>query len=176
MSANSESKKVLQWVAISALVAGISGVIVGFVVARLREPRVVPVVASVASVSTPLRGASSNRLLLVTLENSESGKPSVEGDRSVQIILTFQTDDGRYCRAFSARDASAAAQGVACRNGEQWEVVAWDGTADSTEGIPAGGSSELIDDAMDRLGGIAQLEVAEERELIEQRWRAAPHR
>jgi hypothetical protein len=171
------SRPALRWgVAISALAAGISGVVVGFVLARSQEPKVVPVVASVTSTSTSLSGASSSQLLLATLENGESGKTAVEGDRSVQIILTFESDDGRYCRAFGARDASAAAEGVACRNGAQWQVIAWDGTADPNEGFRAAGSSELLDDVMDRLGGNAALEVAEERELIEQHWKAAPQR
>lgn len=171
------SRPGLRWgVAISALAAGISGIVVGFVVARSQQPTVVPVVASVASASTSLSGASSNQLLIATLENGESGKAAVEGDRAVQIILTFASDDGRYCRAFGARDASAAAEGVACRNGTQWQVVAWDGTADPKEGFRAAGSSELLDDVMDRLGGSAAVEVAEERELIEQHWKGGRQR
>lgn len=159
-------------VAITALAAGIGGVVVGFVLSRSQEPKVVPMVASVVPASTSLSGASSNELLLATLESGESGKAAVEGDRSVQIILTFEADDGRYCRSFGARDASAAAEGVACRTGGQWQVVAWDGTADPGEGFRAAGASELLDDAMDRLGGSPALEVAEERTLIEQHWKA----
>jgi hypothetical protein len=159
-------------VAITALAAGIGGVVVGFVLSRSQEPKVVPVVASVVPASTSLSGASSNELLLATLESGESGKPAVEGDRSVQIILTFESDDGRYCRTFGARDARGAAEGVACRTGGRWQVVAWDGTADPGEGLHAAGASELLDDVMDRLGGSPALEVAEERTLIEQHWKA----
>ena len=159
-------------VAISALAAGIGGVVVGFVLSRAQEPKVVPVVASVVPASPLLSGASSNELLLATLESGESGKAAVEGDRSVQIILTFESDDGRYCRTFGARDASGAAEGVACRTGGQWQVVAWDGTADPGEGLRTAGASELLDDVMDRLGGTPALEGAEERTLIEQHWKA----
>ncbi len=159
-------------IAITALAAGISGIVVGFVLSRSQEPKVVPVVAAVTSTSTSLSGAASNQLLLATLENGESGKAAVEGDRSVQIILTFESDDGRYCRAFGARDSSASAEGVACRTAGQWQVVAWDGTADPGEGFRAAGSSELLDDVMDRLGGSPALEAAEERTLIEQHWKA----
>ena len=174
------SRPALRWgIAVSALAAGISGVVVGFVLARSQEPTtVVPVVATVAptSASTSLSGASSSQLLLATLDNGESGKAAVEGDRSVQIILTFESDDGRYCRAFGARDASTGGEGVACRSGGQWQVVAWDGTADPGEGFRAAGSSELLDDVMDRLGGSPALEGAEERALIEQHWNATPQR
>jgi hypothetical protein len=162
------------WAAgISALAAGISGVVLGFVLSRSQEaPVVKPVVASTSSPS--LSGASSNALLLATLENGESGKAVAEGDRSVQIILTFESEDGRYCRAFGARDAKTAAEGVACRNGAHWQIVAWDGTADSNEEFRAAGSSELLDDVMDRLGGSPALEAAEEREIIERHWSAPP--
>ena len=163
-------------IAITALAAGISGIVVGFVLSRSQEPKVVPIVASVTPASTSLSGASSNPLLLATLESGESGKAAVEGDRSVQIILTFESDDGRYCRAFGARDASASAEGVACRTAGQWQVVAWDGTADPGEGFRAAGSSELLDDAMDRLGGSPALEVADERALIEKHWEGAAKR
>lgn len=164
----------LPWwgVAVCALLAGIGGVVIGFVLSRSREPKVVPVTASVTSVSTSLTGASSNQLLLATLESGESGKAAVEGDRSVQVILTFAADDGRYCRTFGARDASGSAEGVACRTGGQWQVVAWDGTADPGERFRAAGASELLDDVMDRLGGSPALEATEERTLIEQHWKA----
>lgn len=157
-------------VAISALAAGISGIVVGFVLSRSQPPEAVPIVASA---SASLSGASSNRLLLATLENGESGKAAVEGDRSVQIVLTFESDDGRYCRAFGARDTSASAQGVACRMHGQWQVVAWEGTAGPDEGFRTAGASELLDEVMDRLGGSPALEVAQERKLIEQRWQPA---
>lgn len=161
------------WVAaVSALVAGISGVVLGFMLARSREEPVKVVVAPAPSPSPSLlTGASSNALLVSTLESDESGKATTEGDLSVQIILTFETEDARYCRAFGSRDASAAAQGIACRNGDQWQVVAWDGTADQSENFR---SSELIEDVMDRLGGGAALEGPEERALIERHWVAAP--
>lgn len=159
----------IAWVAgISALAAGIIGVVLGLVLSRSQEAPVAPaVVAPTASAS--LSGASSSALLLATLENGESGKIATEGDRSVQIILTFESEDGRYCRAFGARDVTLAAEGVACRSA-QWQIVAWDGTADSNEEFRAAGSSELLDDVMDRLGGSPALEAAEERELIERHW------
>jgi hypothetical protein len=156
--------------ALTALAAGIGGIVVGFVLSRSQEPKVVPVVASVASPATSLSGASSSRLLIATLENGESGKAVVEGDRSVQIIVTFEADDGRYCRTFGARDASASAEGVACRTNGQWQVIAWDGTADPGEGFRPAGASELLDDVMDRLGGSPALELADERSLIQQHW------
>jgi hypothetical protein len=157
-------------VTITALAAGISGIVVGFVLSRSQEPKVVSVAASVASTSTSLSGASSNELLIATLENGEGGKAAVEGDRAVQIILTFEADDGRYCRTFGARDASASAEGVACRTNGQWQVIAWDGAANPGEGFRAAGSSELLDDVMDRLGGSPALEAADERSLIQRHW------
>src|SRR5262249_35628159 len=52
------SRPTLRWgAAITALAAGISGVVVGYVLSQSQEPRTVPVVASAAS--TTLSGASS---------------------------------------------------------------------------------------------------------------------
>lgn len=159
---------------ISALIAGISGAVLGFALSRSQETQIKVVATTPSTPSPPLSGASSSALLLATLESNESGKAATEGDRSVQILLTFETEDGRYCRAFGSREASAAAEGVACRNGAQWEVVAWDGTADPGEAFRASGSSELLAEVMDRLGGGAALEDAEERALIERHWSTPP--
>jgi hypothetical protein len=161
----------MRWgaVVITALAAGISGVLVGFMLSRPPEVRETPVVATAAPAPL-LSGASSNALLLAALDSGESGKAIEQGGRSAQVILTFEADDGRYCRTFRTREASAAAEGVACRSGTQWEVVAWDGTVDPDEGFRAASGSELLDDVMDRLGGGAALEVADERALIEQHW------
>ncbi|HKS55479.1 MAG TPA: hypothetical protein VJS12_09350 [Steroidobacteraceae bacterium] len=156
-------------VTIVALAAGIGGLVIGLASTRARQPKVVPVVAPVTPVSTSLSGASSNELLLETLESSESGKAAFAGDHSVQIILTFVADDGRYCRTLGARDASGVAEGVACRTDGQWQVVAWDGTADPGE---RAGASELLDDIVDRLGGNPALEATEEHTLLEQHWKA----
>ncbi|MGH8240272.1 MAG: anti-sigma factor family protein, partial [Steroidobacteraceae bacterium] len=62
----------LRWsAAIAALAAGISGVIVGFVLSRSQEAPEAPVVASAQFPS--LRGASSNTLV-AALDTGESGK------------------------------------------------------------------------------------------------------
>lgn len=161
----------MRWgaVAITALAAGISGVLVGFMLSRPQEVRETPVVATAAPAPL-LSGASSNAVLLAALDSGESGKAIEQGGRSAQVILTFEADDGRYCRTFRAREANAAAEGVACRSGTHWEVVAWDGTVDPDEGFRAASGSELLDDVMDRLGGGAALEAADERALIEQHW------
>ena len=156
-------------VVITALAAGIGGVIVGFVLSRSQQAPETPVVATAAPAPS-LSGASSNAFLLAALDGGESGKAIEQAGRSAQVILTFEAEDGRYCRAFRVHEANAAAEGVACRDGSQWQVVAWDGTVDPDEGFRAAGASELLDDVMDRLGGGAALEAAEERALIEQHW------
>lgn len=158
----------------SALIAGIIGAMLGYALSRSQETQVKIVATTPSTPSPSLSGASSSALLLASLESSESGKAAMEGDRSVQILLTFETEDGRYCRAFGTRDAIATAEGVACRNRAQWEVVAWDGTADPSEAFRASGSSELLAEVMDRLGGGVALEDVEEQALIERHWSAPP--
>ena len=159
-------------VVITALVAGVVGVLVGFVLSRSKDVPQESVVAATPAPPFVLRGASSDSLLSATLENGESGKAVDQGDRSAQVSLTFETEDGRYCRAFTSRDADAAAEGVACRDGTQWQIVAWDGTVDPDRSQQASGASELLDDVIDRLGGGAPLELADEVALIERHWSA----
>jgi hypothetical protein len=167
------SRPSLRWGAVvTALAAGIGGVIVGFMLARSQRAPEAPVVAAVPAPS--LSGASSNTFLLAALDSGESGKAIRQAGRSAQIILTFESDDGQYCRAFRSHEANAAAEGVACRDDGQWQIVAWDGTVDPDEGFRAAGASELLDDVMDRLGGGAALEPADERALIEQHWSTPP--
>jgi hypothetical protein len=162
-------------VAITALAAGISGVIVGFLLARSQQVPETRAVATTAPAPS-LSGASSNAFLLAALDSGESGKAIQQPGHSAQVILTFEAEDGRYCRAFRVHESNEAAEGVACRSGSQWQVVAWDGTVDPDEGFRAAGASELLDDVMDRLGGGAALEAADERALIEQHWPTPPQR
>jgi len=162
-----------RWGAVlTALAAGIGGVIVGFMFARSQQTPEAPVIAALPAPS--LSGASSNTFLLAALDSGESGKAIRQAGRSTQIILTFESDDGQYCRAFRSHEAKAAAEGVACRDNGQWQIVAWDGTVDPDEGFRAAGASELLDDVMDRLGGGAALEPADERALIERHWSTPP--
>lgn len=147
---------------LGALAAGIGGVVVGFVLAGVQQR------SSIAALVPP----SSNELLLSALEHAESGKVIGDGDKSAQVMLTFVADDGRYCRAFRSRDINGAAEGLACRDGEHWRLVAWDGTAAVEGGFHTAGSSELLDDIMDRLGSGSALERSEERALVERSWAA----
>lgn len=150
-------------VTLGALAAGIGGVVLGFVLSGARQ----------RSSTAAFVPSSSSELLLSALEHAESGKVTSNGARTAQVILTFVSDDGRYCRAFRSRDVSGGAEGLACRDGEQWRLVAWDGTAATDDGFRTAGSSELLDDIMDRLGGGPALERSEEHALLERNWTAA---
>jgi hypothetical protein len=133
---------------IAALAAGVASLIVGIGFTALRN--------NGRDLVTP-------RALTAALQSSASGATN---ERGAQILLTFKAADGRYCRAFRWH----AAEGLACRRSERWEVLAWDATANSTQGFQPAGASELIDATMDRLGGDAPLDAATERALIDARW------
>ena len=86
------------------------------------------------------------------------------------MVLTFGASNGRYCRVFQWRANNQAAEGVACRQNDRWQVLAWDGTSTIDSGFHPAGASALIDGVMDRLGGGAALDEAKERAAMEKGW------
>ena len=86
------SRPALRWgAAVVALAAGISGVIVGFVLLEATGIPRAPLVASAPSPS--LSGASSNAVAR-GLDTGESGKAIQDGDRSAQVIRRSRLKTG----------------------------------------------------------------------------------
>lgn len=137
----------------AVLAAGIAGIVVGFAIA----PRSVndAAIAANRAVDSTLSNA---------LETFASGARS-DSDR-IEIVLTFKSQDGRFCRLFR----SPGAEGLACRESDAWRMQAWDGTVDNSNAFRAAGASEIIDNAMDRLGGGAALDPTDEAALIARKW------
>ena len=147
----------------AALAAGVCGVVIGHW-ASLR-------LARGPAAAMPPSAAAADPVLTLALESSRSGDVG-EGLGATRVLLSFRAGDGRYCRVYARNRARGAEEGVACRAGEQWQVVAFDRTVAVDRGFHAAGASELIDGAMDRLGGGGAIDAAEERELIQRQWRA----
>lgn len=89
-------------------------------------------------------------------------------DTSTRILLSFQRDDGQYCRAFSSSDSS----GIACRDETGWALVeeAEGMTVASGEFRQAGSSLEhLLERAQEMASGPA-LDADDERAAMEAGW------
>lgn len=93
---------------------------------------------------------------------------SQDMDEPTQILLSFQRENGQYCRAFQ----SSASSGIACRDETGWALVEQaGGTAlDDTEFRQAGNSQEeLLERAQEMAAGPA-LDAQAEREAMETGW------
>lgn len=102
----------------------------------------------------------------------DTGAAGAAGREGLQVVLSFQAGDGRYCRLFRAVASGSEGEGLACHDSASWRLVAWDGlAADSSGGFQAAGPSALIDGAMSELGGSAAFEPQEEAAAIGRGWR-----
>lgn len=141
---------VLPW----ALAASAAGLVAGFLLSRAQ---VAP-----AGISTP------DAVLARALDGAPSGAAARQG---VSLVLSFQAEDGRYCRLFRQARGAGSGEGLACRNATGWHVVAWDATTTlSTEGFRAAGAGMLIDGAMSELGGSPAMDEGEEGAAIKRGW------
>lgn len=107
------------------------------------------------------------------LDTAQSGSTIQVGGQQVQMAISFQTPDSRYCRQFRVVEAGAAADAVACRDVEGWRLVV-QAAAPSDEPSSyqtASAEDTPIDAAISALGGAAVLNPDEEQRLIERNWR-----
>ncbi|MFT3727208.1 MAG: hypothetical protein QM759_05230 [Terricaulis sp.] len=109
------------------------------------------------------------------LDQTPSGQtaPVMGGD--VQVALTLQTSDGRYCRQFRINAEESASDAVACRDNGRWHMIvqalapqAGAGGAYHTAGADQGSA---VDVAVDALGSTIVLDDREERAAMARRWR-----
>lgn len=142
-----------------ALAASLFGVVMGHVLTR----------GAVNDAGSGWMTASG--ALAQVLELAPSGSQSTQDGETAKVLLSFKAEDGRYCRAFDWQAGGKAAEGLACREADGWQLVTWQATAASTGFIPAAGGSAAVDAAMDALGGSEALDAAAERELIACQWR-----
>jgi anti-sigma factor RsiW len=139
-------KRVIPW----AMAAAISGMAVGFFGAQNSAPSM-QIASNVAQ----------------ALQQLPSGATSVDG--TTKVILSFRSASTGYCRVFEAM-GNTGGEGLACHDGKQWNIKAWDATKTSTEGFRTAGASSLIDGAMDALQGSDALDEKEEAAALSQRW------
>lgn len=113
--------------------------------------------------------------LYAALEHSPSAVP-VEGASGVvaAAVMTFETEDGATCREFNLANQNTSQQGIACRDGGEWQVrftVASGAPAQSDAYVPAGSEAATLDSALDAMGAGEPLDAESERALIDSGWR-----
>lgn len=112
--------------------------------------------------------------LLAVLNQLPSGTELRSGDRRIQPLLSFRADDGRWCRVFGEQVAGRSEEGLACRDGDGWQLLARDddGGGDAGSLRPAG-AGQTVDARMAQLGDAPVLDGSQERLLIKQGWHGA---
>ena len=92
-------------------------------------------------------------------------------------LATFRGRDGRWCRTFARIVDGGAGEGAACRDADDgWRLVFLlpDRPAGGRSGqayAPAGEEPSLAEGLAGQLRGGEPLDAAQERDLIERRWR-----
>jgi hypothetical protein len=139
-------RRVVPW----AVAAAISGMAVGFFAAQ----------TSSSAMQLPDG-------VVASLQQLPSGATSTDG--ATKLVLSFRSADSGLCRVFETTGSSGG-EGLACHDGKQWNIKAWDATKQNADGFRTAGGSVLIDSAMDALQGSAALDEKEEATAISQRW------
>lgn len=140
--------------ALMALAAGIAGLAVGF--------------------SASSRWTQSDPSMLSgAVRDALESRPSGETHDGVRVLFSFNTDDASPCRQFVTATETLAGEGVACRRGSDWRLVAWVESRPEAAGAfrTAAGDGEL-DAVVDRLDRSGPLSEEDERILLGRRWRA----
>ncbi len=108
-----------------------------------------------------------NTKLAAVLEDTLVASQAPGGE--TRVLLSFRTEQGRYCRAFSG----SAGGGIACRDDEGWRLEA---LGEGSEGAPTdyrmagAGDGEILARAQDMASGSA-LDAEEEKAARVRGWR-----
>ena len=140
---------------LSALAAGLVGLVIG---------QVLPT----RPFDTPHPDFAATGALARALET----RPSGEAGGDVRILLSFKTAQATPCRQFAATTPGQTGEGVACREDATWRVVAWVQSPDGAGAdYHAAGADGVIDEVVDRIDTTGALSLADERALLQARWR-----
>ncbi len=111
---------------------------------------------------TLVAAASLDHALTSQLASAQQGEP-------VRILVSFQAQDGRYCRGFETGETA----GIACRESNRWAIVrsqSTDAKAGQAGYRQAGsGAAQIMAAAQDMATGEA-FDSASERKAVEQGW------
>jgi hypothetical protein len=159
---------------------------------RQRVMLVVREHAALAASLALLIGFASGQLLPISVNNSDSNRvdgssaiyatldtlPSgqqlnIDNNTSVTARFSFRDTQSRLCRQFVVRDNQGSSENLACRDQNQWTLVASarsSAVASSAQYQPASGPS-LLDNILDAMMQGSALSQAEEQAAINNHWR-----
>lgn len=124
--------------------------------------------------AAPFRNSTDGMIATGYLDAALTSQPSgtIPEDSAASVALSFRATDGRYCRVFSLR---TGAQGLACRNGQQWRVETLESqsaSGGSAQDYRQAGSalSATLLSAIGQRGGAVSLTPEQESQLLQNRW------
>lgn len=96
---------------------------------------------------------------------------------AVRIGLSFVSADGNYCRSFTLQGQTASTAGLACKNGEKWEIpaIAQGETPIGAYRTAAAETPAAVLDAIDRRIAGKTLDAAGEQTAMRQGWQRQRH-
>lgn len=157
-------------VAIAASIALVAGFL------ALRQMQDDPQLSAVDALVAGQVGIEVNELL----ETGISGQPAMLGESAeMQVILSFVSDNGNYCRQLYVAATEQSVHGVACRDASGWQLEAVAVGAPRTQGSeyrPAGADTPAsVRAAVDSLMGERDpLGADDEKALISTAWKKSP--
>jgi hypothetical protein len=144
-------RRPMQWLALAATL--VIGVVIGRGVDVAGQPPAIAEKGGVLVASGPLASALDVQLA------------SAPGDDPARIMLSFKSQDGRYCRSW----ALAGQKGVACRTGDDWRIAATVAAAPEGDYRMAGADPALMASVDSMIAG-EPLDAEQERAAKGRGW------
>jgi Putative zinc-finger len=114
---------------------------------------------------------SVSRDLAAVLDRTPSGTSVSIGAVTVQPALSFRAGEA-LCRQFRSEQGGAAADSIACRDGQSWRIVVQTAVVERAT-YQAASADDVLAATVDSMGGASVLDAEEERALIDAGWAAA---
>jgi hypothetical protein len=158
----------LKWLPMAACLLATTSIGFGYLIGQNKSQAPISFYADKITHENPIfkvleKTASSERVLL-----------KASGDLSVEPLLSFISVNGQYCRQYHLTQNDRAYEGLACKDGQSWKLVAW-GLSDTH--IPdayqtaSGTPSPAIEAAVDALIEEDVLSSEAELRLIRDGWK-----
>jgi hypothetical protein len=144
-----------------AIAAGAAGLVLGLALGGDGEERLFSLDAGVVASAE----------VAAALDQTASGDAARRAGFEVAPLYSFRDQEDRLCRAFRASVGESAIEAAACRQGDDWRLIALAPADAPVEGFSqAGGVSAAVIESA--IGEVWKAEIGgeEERALIARRW------
>lgn len=117
----------------------------------------------------------SNAAFFAALDTLPSGQQlAVDSATSLTARFSFQDTQARFCRQYQVQDAQGSSENLACREQDQWTLVASirSSAVPATAQYQTASGPRLLDSMLDTMMQGSALSQAEEQAAIGQGWQA----